>query len=133
MSNNTICWIIRICTIASVFIILSREGECAERPDASFRASQLTYVAAHALDTASSWGRPELNPLLPRGNFGPTHLGLKAAYAAGFLAFEEVMVRRHPRQRRLWKGINYAAAVVFCTVAARNFSGRQGRRNVLVE
>ncbi|MCP5109676.1 MAG: hypothetical protein GY953_02450, partial [bacterium] len=48
-------------------------------------ASVFTMVGASAVDAHSSWGRPELNPLLASGSgrFGAKGIALKAGIAGG--------------------------------------------------
>ncbi len=83
----------------------SREAREAPPQAAAYRGWQrslIPLVAAQTLDIASSYGRPELNPLLASssGRFGVQAVGIKAGTTAGMVVLEYLLVRKHPAARR---------------------------------
>jgi hypothetical protein len=61
-------------------------------------ASVAAVVVASTLDARSSWGKPELNPLLAGsgGQFGVRSLAVKSALTGGSLTALWLILRRHP-------------------------------------
>ena len=88
-------------------------------------ASWVAFAAANVLDTRSSQGKFEANPLLRNsdGTFASGRAaGLKAGMAAGLLGMQLWMIRKKP-EKNLYKGfsiMNGAAAGALGAVAASN-------------
>ena len=79
-------------------------------------------LAGNAADSASSLGRPEMNPALARGGtFTPASVGMKFGIVGGALGVEMWMLKAHPRSEKVWIVENYALGGVFAGVAVRNW------------
>jgi hypothetical protein len=85
-----------------------------------WKISAVILVAANAADVQSSWGRPELNPLLGRGRFGTRAVSIKAAVTGGALLGEWLILRRSPRLTPLVTVGNLGAAAATGSVVWRN-------------
>lgn len=83
--------------------------------------SLLALSAATAVDTHSSWGRQELNPVLRRGPFGPRQTAVKIGIVSGLAVFEYALVRKSHRYEKPLVYTNFIAAGVTGAVAARNY------------
>jgi hypothetical protein len=77
-------------------------------------------IAASVVDTASSFGGYERNPVLGRGSFGTRQVGIKAALTAGQLVIQWRLIRHHPGVRKVAIIANFSAAAVLTVVAVRN-------------
>lgn len=85
----------------------------------SWRWSVATLATASTVDAATSWGHPELNPLMgPR--FGARGVVIKAGALTGNVLFQRWAMRRWPWTRHLIVGLNYGGAALFAGVAIRN-------------
>jgi len=90
-------------------------------------ASWLAMAAAEALDTHSSLGRREANPLL-RNRAGRFDLGrallIKSAMSGGFLALQAGIARAQPRRNpyRPFTIVNAAMAGGLAATAVHNYS-----------
>lgn len=91
-------------------------------PSLAWQYSVAFFAGAQAMDTASSWGKIETNPILGRGPFGARQVGLKMSMASGVVLVEWLMLRRHPGTRRAWTWANIVAGGVTVGVSARNWS-----------
>ncbi|MDX2179394.1 MAG: hypothetical protein SFV18_07370 [Bryobacteraceae bacterium] len=89
-----------------------------------WKASALVLAGALAADTASSWGRPELNPLVRGGGgrFDARSFGIKAGIAGGGLAIQYFLLKRSPQAERAAAYANFTAAGTLGYAAARNWS-----------
>lgn len=87
---------------------------------ALWRVSQALFVAATASDAYSSWGRPELNPILGQ-RFGMRGAGIKIGLTGGLLAVQELCVRRGVSPHVL-TGLNLVGAGVYAGTSARNMN-----------
>lgn len=89
-----------------------------------YSISAAALIGANAADLASSWGRPELNPLLTpgatRGRFGWQSAAIKLGLAGGTLAFQRYILRRRPELHRSFAVTNFIAAGAMSAVAVRN-------------
>lgn len=85
-----------------------------------YRVSQTTYVAANILDSSSSLGRRELNPLYGH-SFTSRDLAIKGGVTAGSLLLQEWMVRKWPRTRKVFTYVNFGWTGVYTAVGIRNF------------
>jgi hypothetical protein len=85
-------------------------------------ASVAAVVAASALDAHSSWGKPELNPLLAgaNGQFGMRSLALKSALTGGSVTALWLILRRHPGFEKPAAATNTALAASFVAAAVHN-------------
>ena len=79
------------------------------------------FVGAQAMDTMSSRGAIETNPLLGRGQFGARQTLIKAGITGGVILAERMIMRRHPETQRYWTWTNYATGAAITSVAARNW------------
>jgi len=79
------------------------------------------FVGAQAMDTMSSRGAIELNPVLGRGRFGSRQTMVKAGIASGIVLLERTIMRRYPDTRRYWTWTNYATGAAITSVAVRNW------------
>lgn len=82
------------------------------------------HLAATSLDAASSWGRPEMNPLLRSadGRFGGQGLAVKLAVFGGAELVKWTLLR-NPRRRdsRLVRSISIVPGAVLTGTAVRNW------------
>lgn len=85
-------------------------------------ASVALVVAASALDARSSWGKPELNPLLAGsgGQFGVRSLAVKSALTGGSVTAMWLILRRHPGFEKPAAATNAALAASFVAAAVHN-------------
>lgn len=81
------------------------------------------HLGATSLDMASSWGRPELNPLLRSadGRFGGKGLAAKLAVFGGVEVIKWRLARRHGKFAR---ALSLGPAGAYAAVAARNWRAR---------
>ncbi|MBA4182105.1 MAG: hypothetical protein C0506_16080 [Anaerolinea sp.] len=89
-----------------------------------YSISVAALIGANAADLASSWGRPELNPLLTPGSsggrFGWQAATIKLGLAGGSLLFQRYVLRRRPELQRGFAISNFIAAGAMSAVAVRN-------------
>jgi hypothetical protein len=114
-------------TIAAVLIAASLAMGAtvpSERPHSRklWWASVAAVVVASALDAHSSWGKPELNPLLAGsgGQFGTRSLVVKSALTGGSVTALWFILRRHPGFERPAAATNTALAASFVAAAVHN-------------
>jgi len=88
-------------------------------PGTLYRLSVAVLLSGAAADAASSWGRPELNPVLrdARGRFGTRGLVVKVSVTGGIAAVAHLVSRRHPRAA---SAVNFAVGSAWHGAAARN-------------
>lgn len=95
-----------------------------------WRISAAALLASNVADTASSWGKRELNPLLSgtAGSFSGRSALLKLGLEAGVVTVEYLVLRHRPShsliKALMW--INFGDASGTTAVAVRNF-GIAGR------
>lgn len=94
--------------------------------DRSWWLSVAALGASSALDGATSWSRPEVNPVLagPDGRFGARGLVIKAGITAGVVLVEWSIVRSRPGSKRAFIITNLAAAGAYAYAGARNVAYR---------
>jgi hypothetical protein len=92
----------------------------------AWKRSLIPVLASQALDTASSYGMRELNPLLAdsSGRFGAKAAGIKFGSTAAILLVEYWIVRKHPGAARVLTKLNWSGAAVTSGLAAHNFAIR---------
>lgn len=107
-----------------------------------YRISQLFLVTATAMDAASSWQQPELNPVLGgrAGTFGYRGIAIKAGIAGGMIAVQ-ALINRHRDHDRFCAVLNFAMGAAYTVVAVRNWrmdngdtaanSARSGKARVI--
>jgi len=81
-------------------------------------------VASQALDTASSWGMRELNPVLAgsNGGFGAGSAGLKLGTVGALVGVEYLIARKSPRAARLFEKLNWSGAALTTGFAIHNYA-----------
>ncbi|MBV8865229.1 MAG: hypothetical protein JO210_07490 [Acidobacteriaceae bacterium] len=86
-------------------------------------ASMLAMGAATALDSGSSWGKREGNPLLASsdGTFGAKGLSIKTGVAVSLIA-SEILLRHHKDLKSKFAIGNFVEAAIFGGVAIHNIS-----------
>ena len=82
--------------------------------------SLVALLAGHAADSASSWQRPEQNPLLGQ-RFNASSVGIKFGVIGAVAVAEIELTRRHAGLAKPFAGTNYAAAGLVTGVAIRNW------------
>jgi hypothetical protein len=80
------------------------------------------FVGAHMMDTMSSRGGIESNPVLGQGQFGGRQMAIKSGIAGGVILAERMIMRKHPETRRFWTWANYGTGTVIAAVAVRNWN-----------
>ena len=90
--------------------------------------SVAALVGAHVLDTASSYGRQEANPLLRggAGGFDARSAGIKAGIVGGVVALQCLALRKAPEAHRAFAITNFAGSGAMAAIAARNWQSRSG-------
>lgn len=90
----------------------------------NWKLSTVALLAAFALDTHSSWGKLEANPLLRgQGNrFDGRSFGIKAGITGGSLLGQYLLLRKAPSVEPVATFANYAVAGTMTGVAIRNYS-----------
>ena len=89
-----------------------------------WKASLVALAAATAVDAASSWNRPEANPVLrnANGQFGVQGVGIKIALAGSVAVAQYVLARKGPHGERAAIVMNLTTAGVFGAAAVHNLS-----------
>lgn len=88
-----------------------------------YKWSAAAMVAGSALDAASSWGRPEANPVLAGGRaqrFGGRGLAIKAGSVVGVLLVQRLL-RQAGADPKPLAITNFVAGAVFTGAAAYNW------------
>jgi len=90
-------------------------------------ASVAAMVGASILDTHSSWGRQELNPLLANGSgrFGGRALAIKAGVAMSVAGGQHFLLRSNPGARKIVSIANFSMAGVMGRVAMHNYTNNK--------
>ncbi len=109
--------------IACVSVLLAFSTPVSGAPWAKLRQmSEAVLIAASATDVASSWGRPEANPLLAsNGRFGARGLVIKASWLAAVLVADRTLLKHRSKTA---VGLNTATSAAYFAIAARNFRVR---------
>lgn len=108
---------------AEGFQIPQITGQPAPAGKALWIASLAALGAASVLDATSSWGKPELNPLLrgSDGHFGPRSATIKLSVAAAGSLFQWLVLRKHPKGYRAAAIGNIGVAAAFTGASIHNF------------
>ena len=104
---------------------LPREPVEPEPISTHWKISAVALSAGAALDVASSWQRPEANPVYRGGNgrFGSKGIAIKAVIIGGNLALQYVVLKRTNWKpaRKICIAVNWIAAGTQAGVAVRNW------------
>ena len=104
---------------------LAREPVEPEPISTHWKISAVALAAGAALDVASSWQRPEANPVYRSGNgrFGGKGVAIKAVIIGGNLALQYLVMRRTNWKpaRKICIAANWIAAGTQTGVAVRNW------------
>jgi hypothetical protein len=104
-------------------IVTSPRFEETRRPSRKmWLASVALLAAASVADAASSWGRPELNPVLrsANGRFGGRAVGIKCGLVGATLTMEWLLGRNRPQADRPFAWMNFAAGAGTAAAALHN-------------
>ncbi len=85
------------------------------------RLSQAVLLVGNGMDAASSWKKPELNPLLGP-QFGARGVSIKFSISLGAIFGQNRIIRRQPEMERPFTWANFAAGAGFAGVAIRNWN-----------
>lgn len=87
-----------------------------------YTISLLTLTAIQIADVASSYGRPEANPILANsaGRFGGRALALKAGMVGGLEFSQLFMLRRHPERAKRMAIVNFVVSGLLTGVVVHN-------------
>jgi hypothetical protein len=92
-----------------------------DRPQRNWNISVAFFVGAQVMDTMSSRGSVEANPVLGRGQFGARQMAIKAGIGGGVVLAERMIVRKRPEIRRFFTWANYGSGAAVAGVAIRNW------------
>jgi len=89
----------------------------------AWKVSFAALAAGTTLDAASSYGRPELNPVLagPNGQFGVKGIAIKGGITVGIFLVERYILKRHPDMERTFTTLNYSVGATYTSTAIRNW------------
>ncbi len=90
-------------------------------------ASVGAVLATAALDAHSTWGRPELNPVLrgASGRFDARSLSVKVGIVGGFLLAQVPWTRRNPSRQKSLSIVNWGMASATGVLATHNYLTRK--------
>lgn len=102
----------------------SQEGLALHRMGRFWKVSLVALAGATVADAASSWNRPEANPILrsSSGQFGPQGVAIKIGLAGTVAVTQYFLARRGPKAERIASIANFSAAGVFGAAAIHNWS-----------
>lgn len=108
-------------------LLFAAERETRPRGRRWWLVSVAALVGAHVLDTASSYGRREANPLLRTGagGFDARSAGIKAGIVGGVVALQCLALRKAPEAHRTFAITNFAGSGAMSAIAARNWQSRR--------
>ncbi len=87
--------------------------------------SMAALLAGSTADSISSYGQPELNPLLSaNGQFNSRSVGVKFGIVGGVIVGETLLLHHHPEMGKTITIVNFAGAGVTGGVAVRNWRMR---------
>jgi hypothetical protein len=92
----------------------------------SWKISLIPLVASQGLDTSSSWGMRELNPVLADrdGAFSGKAAAVKFGAVGAFIGIEYLVIRKYPRSARVFAKMNWAGAILTTGFAVHNYAIR---------
>ncbi|MCS7026563.1 MAG: hypothetical protein NZV14_17330 [Bryobacteraceae bacterium] len=93
-----------------------------------WKMSVSVLAAASVMDVHSSWGRPEVNPLLrgPNGRFGAQGIALKTTILCGVIGAQYFLSRHHPTAAKYGAVTNLVMAGLVSGVAMSNYHRNAG-------
>jgi hypothetical protein len=112
-------------SVVVVFVSLAAAQEAAPQKKwkrVLFRVSQIALAAGNGADAFSSWGRPEINPILGRGRFGGQQIALKTALVGGSMLAQELIARKAPSVKPALSIVNFGMAGYLGWQSVRNFN-----------
>ncbi len=88
----------------------------------SWKISAIVLVGALAADAATSWGKHEINPLVPTGGgtFGGRSFGLKAGVTGGTLVAQYFLLKKQPHAERAATFANFGLSGLLTSAAVSN-------------
>lgn len=88
----------------------------------SWKISAVALVGALAADVATSWGKREINPLVPTtgGTFGGRSAGLKIGVTSGALVAQHFFLKKSPQAERAMTFANFGMAGLLTSAAVSN-------------
>lgn len=92
------------------------------RRSASWKISAVALAGALAADIATSWGKREINPLVPTagGTFGGRSAGLKIGVTGGALVAQHFFLKKSPQAERAMTFANFGMAGLLTSAAVSN-------------
>ena len=80
-------------------------------------------LAGNTLDSASSYGKYETNPLLGQHTFNSTSIAIKFGMVGALVAGEKIYLHKHPEHAtlRTIEIVNFTSAALLTGVAVRNW------------
>lgn len=86
--------------------------------------AKLLLIGSSAFDAGTSYGQPELNPLLmnSRGNFGVKGISIKGALLSTQLVGQYLWEKKHPSSKNAFTYGNLIGATEYTSVAIRNLT-----------
>ncbi|HUV12575.1 MAG TPA: hypothetical protein VMY18_02965 [Acidobacteriota bacterium] len=108
-------------------------GPAGSTPDSQhqyffWKVSVVALAGGSALDSTSSWGHREANPLL-RGaeeRFGARGLGIKSGVVVGLAVMQYFVVKRNPKAAKIFAVVNCGLGATYTGVAVRNWRMEHG-------
>jgi hypothetical protein len=113
--------------LSSNQFVTSASEERLSKSDAKWRRqwaiSLAPLFAGQALDSASSYGMRELNPLLasPDGGFGMKATGIKFGVIGALAGVEYLLVKKYPRSAKVFTIVNWTSAGATAGLAVHNY------------
>lgn len=97
-------------------------NEESNRRSTSWKISAVALVGALAADIATSWGKREINPLVPTagGTFGGRSAGLKIGVTGGALVAQHFFLKKSPQAERAMTFTNFGMAGLLTSAAVSN-------------
>ena len=109
-------------TILLLLLAVSFPGHAESKKQKLWKISVAVLGAVTIADVQSSYGRPEINPLLrsPNGSFSSRGISVKSLIVGGSLTAQYFMLKKNPEASGWAAGANFAAAAATGAVVARN-------------
>jgi hypothetical protein len=108
--------------ILALLVLSMLAANAQEHPQRNWNISVAFFAGANVMDTMSSRGAFETNPVLGRGQFGMRQMAIKGGIASGLILAERLILRKHPETRSLWTWVNYGSGAAITAVAVRNWN-----------
>jgi len=108
--------------LIAVFVLSMLTAYSQDHLQRTWNISVAFFAGAQLMDTMSSRGGIETNPVLGRGLFGTRQIAIKGGIASGVILAERIILRKHPDTRRFWTWANYGTGAAITAVAVRNWN-----------